>query len=309
MAALFANAGIAILKFAAYLLTDSRSMLSETYHSISDTGNQVLLLVGLAFAGREATRRHPFGWGKAEYFYAFVVAVLLFGIAGWESVREGLEGLAAHHVAEPSHALLFGVEVPGLWISFAVLAGAFAFESYALAKAYRAMRDIQARSGYDTLWETFRGTKDAAVLTAFTEDILALAGLVVAGVGLGLTAWTGNPVFDAAGAILIGLLLMGFALLLAWEQKRLIVGEAMETWQEDEIRSALLKTDAIETVLDLRTVHFGTDNIVVTADVRILDDLDTDEVEEAIDDAEARIREAFPSVERIYIEPETRTRA
>lgn len=340
VAALVANAAIAVLKFLAYLLTGSPAMLSETYHSISDTGNQVLLLVGLGFSGRRPSRQHPFGWGKSEFFYGFLVAVLLFGIAGWESLREGLHHLelaldagapagaaeiepgaagaavgeaaarargasaAAGHEAGagPGQASFLGFTFSGLWVSYAVLAAAFVFESYALSKAYRAMEKIRERGRYRSLWETFRRAKSAAIITAFTEDLLALVGLVVAAAALALTQATGNPAWDAGGAIAIGCLLMGFALLLAWEQKRLLVGESMDPWQEEEIRAALLDRPEVEDVANLRTVHFGAASVLVAADLHVAADLPSGSVEALVEEVEREIRERFPAVRFVYFE-------
>lgn len=286
-------------------------MLSETYHSLSDTGNQVLLLVGLQFSEREATRQHPFGWGKAEFFYGFVVSMFLFLLAGWESLKHGWHEIqaiqAGHNVGVGySSAEIMGRSFSGVTIAFAILAGAVVFEVYALRKATKGMRATAQRNRYGNLWETFRKTKTAAILTAFTEDILALVGLLVAAAGLGLSVVTGNPIYDAVGAVVIGLLLMSFSLVLAWEQKRLILGEAMERWQEESIREMILEGEGVRAVEDLRTVHFGADDILVTADVIFQPTLPAQEIGAVIDAVEARIYEEFPNVRKVYLETELR---
>jgi cation diffusion facilitator family transporter len=311
LAALFANAAIAAMKGIGYLLTASPSMLSETLHSLSDTGNQVLLLVGLQFSEKEASRQHPFGWGKAEFFYGFVVSMFLFLLAGWESLRHGYEEIQAiRHGHDPAigygSAQVMGETISGITISFVVLGGAFLFELYALEKATKGMRAAARRNRYDGLWETFRKTKAAAILTAFTEDLLALTGLVVAAIGLGLSVVTGNPIYDAIGAVIIGLLLMGFSLILAWEQKRLIVGEAMEPWQEERIGEIIRGGEGVRRVEDLRTVHFGPQDIVVTADVVFDPSLPAEDVGVVVDELEQAIYDEFGAIRRIYLETELR---
>lgn len=308
LAAMFANGAIAILKFMGYLLTGSPSMLSETYHSVSDTGNQVLLLVGLQFSKREATRQHPFGWGKSEFFYGFVVSMILFLLAGWESLREGWhefqEVQAGHGKVGYGSADILGTEVSGVTIAFTILGLAFLFELYALSKATKGMRASMKRGRYANLWETFRKTKAAAILTAFTEDILALAGLVVAAVGLGLAVLTGNPIFDAVAAMVIGAMLMGFAVVLAWEQKRLLLGEAMEAWQENTIQDIILAQENVDRVDNIRSVHFGPNRVVFGADVIFSEGVTAEEAGQIVDEAEQAIRTRFPQVNTIYLEPE-----
>ncbi len=309
LAAMFANAAIAVLKFVGYLLTGSPSMLSETYHSVSDTGNQVLLLVGLQFSKREPTRQHPFGWGKSEFFYGFVVSMILFLLAGWESLREGWreyqEVQAGHNVnVGYGSAEILGTEVSGVAIAYAILGAAFLFELYALSKATRGMRVSMKRGRYANLWETFRKTKAATILTAFTEDILALVGLVVAGTGLGLAVLTGNPIYDAIAAMVIGAMLMAFAVILAWEQKRLLVGEAMEAWQENAIQDIILEQAPVAHVDNIRSVHFGPERVVFGADVIFRPGVSAQEASTVVDEVEATIRERFPQVATIYLEPE-----
>lgn len=305
VAALVANLAIALVKLGGFVLTGSPSMLSEAYHSFSDTGNQVLLLVGLTLSGRKASQSHPFGWGKAEFFYAFVVAMLLFGIAGWESLRHGLEGLL--HPSNGPEGLfgqvhLLGLAFSSIWINYAILAAAFVFEGYAFRRALGSMRESMRRGRYRSLWHTFRETKQAAVLTAFSEDLLALTGLVVAAAALALTHVTGDPRFDAAGALVIGTMLMGFALLLAWEHQRLLVGEAMEPWQEEEIRALVLSSEGVTGCRNLRTVFFGASYVLLTADVVFEEDLPAARVEDVVDELEARIRERFSRIRAVYLE-------
>ena len=166
LAALVANGAIAVLKFVAFLLTGSPSMLSETYHSISDTGNQVFLLIGIRYSGKSPSGDHPFGYGKAQFFYSFLVAVLLFGIAGWESLKHGVEAIRHGHSAAPGTVTLAGVTFDAVYVSVAVLLGAIAFESYAFVKANAELRRQMEEYGWTGLVEAFQKTSDVTTLTA-----------------------------------------------------------------------------------------------------------------------------------------------
>ncbi|MFB6170910.1 MAG: cation diffusion facilitator family transporter [Haloarculaceae archaeon] len=306
-AALFANGAIAVMKFTGFLLTGSAAMLSETFHSVSDTGNQVFLLIGLRYGGKEASREHPFGYGKAQFFYSFLVSVLLFGIAGWESARHGYDALVHPHPPATGAATLpvVGVTFPGVWVNYAVLAGAIAFEGYALSKAYTNMRGQMAENEWDDLVEAFHKSSDVTVLTAFTEDTIAVTGAGLALLGIYLSRATGNPAYDAVAAILIGLLLMGFAVALAWENKRLLLGESLPYRQELELRRIVADWDGVVKVVDFRTVYFGPERVIVTADVSFDADLDTGEIDDRITAIEAALTDANDDVDKVYIEPET----
>ena len=310
LAALFANGAIAILKFAGFLLTASPSMLSETYHSISDTGNQVFLLVGLRFGGREADRQHPFGYGKAQFFYSFLVSIFLFGIAGWESLKHGYHVLT-HGGREGGG----GVEFLGFtyepvvgfdlfYVNVAVLLAAIVFESYAFKKAYAEMRRQITENDWGGLREAFRKTSDVTTLTALTEDTIALLGLIVALFGITLARVFDKPLFDAAGALVIGVMLMVFALALAWENKRLIMGESLPKDEEQELRRIVEDWEGVEAVVDFRTVYFGPKNILLTADVAFANGISTGDMDQRITAIEDAIREANASVDKVYVEPE-----
>lgn len=305
LAALFANAAIAVMKFIGFLLTGSAAMLSETYHSISDTGNQVFLLVGLWYGDRSRTRIHPFGYGKAQFFYAFLVSVLLFGIAGWESARHGY-GAIVHHepVGLTGMVTVAGTTFPAVYVNYVVLTGGMLFEGYAFVKAYRAMKSDIDVHGWSGFIEAFRKTSNVTILTALTEDTIALIGLALALVGIYLSRLTGNPIYDAAAAFLIGLMLMSFALALAWENKRLLLGESLPRNEETRLRQIAATWDGVKHVVDFRTVYFGPDAVIIAADVAFAPDLDTTEIDERISAIEAAIREAHAGIEKVYIEPE-----
>ena len=306
IAALIANGAIAVLKFFGFLVTGSPSMLSETYHSISDTGNQVFLLVGIRYSGKAASRDHPFGYGKAQFFYSFLVAVLLFGIAGWESLKHGYHALT--HLGEAPGAATATLPVVGtfdaFWVNVVVLLGAIGFETYAFVKANAELQRQIDAYGWTGLRDAFRKTSDVTTLTAFTEDAIALGGAAVALVGVVATRYTGNPVYDAVSAAIIGLLLMGFALALAWENKRLILGESVPADVETRLRDAIDGHDGVVGVDGFRTMFVGPGRLLVTADVSFDPGLDTASIDEAVEAIEADLRSADDRVSYVYVEPE-----
>jgi len=306
LAALVANGAIAVLKFVGFLLTGSPSMLSETYHSISDTGNQVFLLVGIRYGGRDASRRHPFGYGKAQFFYSFLVSVLLFGIAGWESAKHGYDAIVHGSHAGGGMATLpvVGITFDAIFVNYAVLLGAILFESYAFKKAYAEMQRQIDEHDWSGFREAFVRTSDVTTLTALTEDAIALGGAAIALVGVFLTEQTGNHVFDAIAALLIGVLLMGFAVALAWENKRLLLGESLPADEERKLRDIVREFEAVDRIVDFRTVYFGPERLVVTADVEFRTGSNTTEIDETITEIERALTEAEPQVRKVYIEPE-----
>ncbi|MFQ3319052.1 MAG: cation diffusion facilitator family transporter [Natronomonas sp.] len=311
IAAMVANGGIAVLKFLGFLLTGSPSMLAETYHSISDTGNQVLLLVGIKYSEREPTQIHPYGHGKAQFFYAFLVSVLLFGIAGWESLTHGYEELRhGGEAAEAGAAEFLGISidiplpVDAFWVSVAILLGAIVFESYAFVKAHAELRRQIREYEWSGLREAFERTSDITTLTAFTEDTIALVGLTVALVGITAARVTGNQIYDALGAVIIGILLMVFAVLLAVENKRLLLGESLDTDVEAELRALVEAHDGVVHVDDLRTMFIGTRQVLVTTDVSFDPELDTGDVDATIERIKDDLRAHDDRVHIVYIEPE-----
>jgi cation diffusion facilitator family transporter len=312
IAALIANGAIAILKFFAFLLTGSPSMLSETYHSISDTGNQVFLLVGIRYSGREPDQDHPFGYGKAQFFYSFLVSVLLFGIAGWESLRHGYEKLVhGGHAEQTDQAveflgLSFDPNLPfdPIWVSVAVLLGAIAFETYAFVKANAELQRQIREYNWSGIPEAFRKTSDVTTLTAFTEDAIALGGAAIALVGILLSRFLDNPAYDAAAAMLIGILLMGFALALAWENKRLILGESFAPDVETRLRGVISEHPGVVHIDGFRTMFIGPGKALVAADVSFDKTLVTGDIDEDIEQIKQKLRSADSRVKTIYIEPE-----
>ncbi|MHB9287427.1 cation diffusion facilitator family transporter [Halobacteriales archaeon Cl-PHB] len=310
LAALVANGAIAIMKFVGYLLTLSPAMLSETYHSISDTGNQVFLLIGIRYGGREPDERHPFGYGKAQFFYSFLVSVLLFGIAGWESATHGFHKIQVALGEGAAHGgghdvTLAGYTFPPVYVNYVVLLGAIVFETWALLKARKAMRRQIRENDWSGYREAFRKTADTTTLTALTEDTIALGGAGLALLGVFLTRQTGDPIYDATAALLIGLMLMGFAVALAWENKRLIIGESMPEASRTDLREVAASVDGVEDIVDFRTVYFGPKSVLVTADVDFTDGLVGQEIDAVVDRIERELKAADGDVKSVYVEVET----
>jgi cation diffusion facilitator family transporter len=294
IAALLANTGIAIAKFVAAAISGSSSMLAEAFHSLADTGNQGLLLFGLARAKRPADEGHPFGHGKARFFWGLIVAVSLFMVGGGFSVYHGVKGLVEGHQ-----------EVPDVTIALIVIGVAVCFEGYAWRTAWKQLDASRRGRG---VWAALRHSKDPEVLTVLAEDTAAISGLLVAAAGVSLAALTGEAAFDSAGSVIIGLILLAVAFLLGRENAALLIGEAVDPQVRQDIDRAIRSIDEVEGVFELLTMHLGPDEFLVVADVQFRDDLDTEDIATTIDRVEAAIREAAPGASRIYVEPEIRGR-
>lgn len=290
---LVASAAITVAKFLAYTATGNVSMLSQVYYSISDVGNQLLLLLGFRLSERDASRKHPFGHGKEQYVFAFVVTMLLFGVAGYASVREGYAALGSAYVE---------VDVT---VNYIVLGVALVFETFAFYKSYQAVQREAETEGFTSLFATFRRTKDAPLLTAATENLVAVVGVLLAILGVYLTDVTGNTTYDAAASAAIGLLLMGFSVALAWESKGLIVGEGVTRRERDRLLETITAVDGVEEVVDLRTMHLGTDSVLVACEVAFTTGLQTRAIEAVVDEIEAAVQEQLPEAKRIYVEAES----
>lgn len=315
IAALVANGLISITKFFGYLLTGSPSMLSETYHSISDTGNQVLLLTGIRYSDTEPTDDHPFGRGKSQFFFSFLVSVFLFGIAGFQSTKHGYSAVksalnegGAHGGKEASDIIIQGVNltemvpVETFWINIGVLLAAFIFEIYALYKANKGIQRIQKENDYDGIVETFKKTTEVTTLTAFTEDTVALIGIVLALIGIVATKVTENPIFDASTSLIIGLLLMFVAVALAWENKRLLLGESMEKADEESIKNIVKEFESVQSVVDFKTLYFGPNKVLVTLRANFNDSMTADEVEDTSSEIEQKLKQSNGDIGTVYVE-------
>lgn len=289
IAALLANVGIAITKFIAWAFSGSSSMLAEGVHSLADSGNQLLLLVGGRKAKRAADREHPFGHGRERYIYAFIVAIVLFSIGGLFSVWEGVNKLQNPHPLEV------------WWLPLAVLAIAIVLEGFSLRTAIRESRPLKGSGS----WLTFiRRSKAPELPVVLLEDFAALTGLAIAFVGVGLTILTGNGVFDAISTILIGLLLIAVAVIIGFETKSLLVGEGASEEDVEKIERAIMATPEIERVIHMRTLYLGPDEFMIGAKVSLAASTTMSEVSVIINLTERRIREAVPAAKTIYIEPD-----
>jgi cation diffusion facilitator family transporter len=289
-AALAANLAIFLAKGVAAALSGSAAMLAESLHSLADTGNQALLLLGMRRAAKPADEEHPFGHGKERFFWTFVVAMSLFTLGAAFSIYNGIEGLVKGH------------EVPDPLIALIVLALAAVFEGSALRTAWR---QFQAKRGDRSVPAALEESKDPEVLTVIGEDTAALSGIGVAIAGLLLAHFTGEAAFDSAASIVIGLILGAVAFLLAREMLGLLLGEAAAEPVRRRIVEVTERSEAVDHVVELRSMHIGPQELLVAMDVLFRDGLDTDEIEHAIDEIERTIREAVPEARAIFVEPET----
>jgi len=296
-AALLANSGIAVLKFLAYILTQSSSMLAESIHSVADAGNQGLLLLGGKRAKREATPEHPFGFGRERYIYAFIVAIVLFSVGGLFALYEAYHKYHEVHAGEPNELLDGGFA----WVAIAVLVGAIVMESFSFRTAIVESNKVRGKAS----WTKFvRNAKSPELPVILLEDLAALLGLVFALVGVSLSLLTGNGYWDVAGTTAIGILLVCVAVLLALETKSLLLGESASLEAQHRIRTVLGSIDKIDRVIHMKTLHLGPEELLVAVKVGVAEDASAAQVAEAIGVAERAIRQAEPVAQHIYIEPD-----
>jgi cation diffusion facilitator family transporter len=289
VAALGANLAIAAAKFVGFLVTRSSSMLAESIHSVADSGNQVLLLVGGRRARREADERHPFGYGRERYFYAFVVSVVLFTVGSLFAIYEGVEKIRHPHHLD---SVLVAIGI----LSFAIVAESFSFRT--------AIQETRPVKG-ELSWVGFiRHAKTPELPVVLLEDLAALVGLVLALLGVSLTTLTDDPVWDGIGTLSIGLLLGAVAVVLAIEMKGLLIGESASRSSVEAIRAAFVDGDTITRVIHLKTLHLGPDELLVAAKIAVNPSLGLPEIARAIDAAEVRVRAAEPLARQLYVEPD-----
>lgn len=289
IAAFAANLGIAITKFVAFVFSGSSSMLAESVHSVADSGNQLLLLLGGRRSRKAADATHPFGYGRERYVFAFVVSIILFSIGGVFSLYEGVDKLTHPHE----------LEVP--WLPIAVLVVAIALESFSLRTAVKESNHVRGDQG----WIAFiRHAKQPELPVVLLEDIAALTGLVFAFAGVGLTIVTHDPTWDAIGTIAIGVLLVAVAVILGIETKSLLVGEGASRADVEKIREAFNASTHVEALIHMKTLYLGPDELLVAAKVAFPKATKVTEVARTIDEVEAEIRAAVPVARVIYIEPD-----
>jgi cation diffusion facilitator family transporter len=289
IAAFFANLGIAASKFVGFALTGSASLLAEAIHSVADTGNQALLMLGGKRARKEATPEHPFGFGRERYFWAFVVSLVLFTLGGAFAIVEGIEKL--RHPHEPDN----------LGIAVVILLVAIGLEAYSFRTAVHESTVLKGRSSW---WQFIRRSKNPELPVVLLEDFGALVGLAFAMFGVVMSAVTGNGRWDAVGSLAIGVLLCCIATVLAIEMKGLLIGEAATPDMQQRIVDAMTGAPEVTKLIHLRTQHLGPDELLVGAKLEFAAHLDLRGIATAIDDAEARVRSAAPEARVIYIEPD-----
>lgn len=288
LAALGANAGIAVAKFGGFLFTGSSSMLAESVHSVADTSNQGLLLLGQKTSRRKPTEEHPFGYGRDRYFYSFVVALLLFSLGAVFALYEGF-----HKIQHPE-------PLRSPMIAVVILVLAIGLETYSFRTAIVESRAIK---GDQTWWQFVRRAKTPELPVVLLEDAGALLGLILALAGVGLTVVTGNPVFDGAGTLSIGVLLAVIAVLLIIETKSLLIGEGADSAVLNEIVREL-RAGQVRKVIHIRTQYLGPDELLIAAKIELPHSISAAEVAAEIDEAERRVRAEVPAARLIYLEPD-----
>ena len=286
-AAMAANIGIALTKFVVAGITGSSAMLSEGFHSSVDILNGGLLLVGTKLSQRPATPEHPFGHGKELYFWSLIVAVLIFGLGGGLSLFEGVQ-----HILHPEPLR------SATW-NYVVLAAAAVFEGSSFVVA---LREFRKQAGETPFWEALHGSKDPATYTVLAEDSAALAGLLIAAVGIGLSHALDRPEIDGAASILIGLLLAGVAVLLVRESRGLLIGEGIKPETAAAIRGIASAQAKVRDVGRVLSMYVGPDDALVTMDLDFADGTAADEAGRAIAEIERQVRDRFPKIRRLFIE-------
>ncbi|MCH9738919.1 MAG: cation diffusion facilitator family transporter [Actinomycetia bacterium] len=289
VAALIANAGIAVSKFVAFAFTGSSSMLSEAIHSVADSGNQVLLLIGNKRARQPADAQHPFGYGRRRYVYGFIVAIVLFLVGGMFSLYEGI-----HKWQNPE-------PLNDWWIAVVVLLIAIGLEGFSFRTAFR---EANKSRGNRSLLGFVRASRQPELPVILLEDAGALVGLMLALSGVSAAVITGDGRFDAVGAMGVGTLLIIIAIFLAIEMVEMLIGESALPEEVDAIRAALEGSDGVERVIHLRTMHVGPDELLVAAKIAIHHSDTGREIAADIDNAEKALRAAVPTARYIFLEPD-----
>ena len=289
IAALLANIGIAITKFIAAAFSGSASMFAEGIHSVADSGNQILPIIGGKRAKRAATASHPFGYGRSRYIYAFMVSIVLFAVGGLFSIMEGLNKLQHPH------------ELEMVWLPMVVLGAAIIMESFSLRTAVIESNKIRGKQS----WVKFiRHAKSPELPVILLEDLAALIGLVLAFGGVGLTVLTGDAIWDAIGTLAIGGLLVLVAIVLGLETSSLLVGEGATAEDTGKIRKALKDTAGVESVIHMKTLYLGPEELMVGAKIAVAEKATGKQIAKIIDVAEENMRTAVPAARVIYLEPD-----
>jgi len=292
--ALVANAIIAIAKGIGGMATGSSAMLAETAHSLADTVDQLLMLFSLRLGEREPDEEHPFGYGKERFFWTFIVAVVIFLAGAVFSIGDGVMRLLGKHLVSGGGGERF-------WINYTVLGIAFVSEGISLVRAYRQTRKAAREAGYG-LVEYVRISKEPTTKMVLSEDAVAVTGVVVAFVGVALQELTGSERYDAAAAVLIGLLLVYVAYALGRDIRGLLIGEAARPDQRDRLRETIEAHDEVIEVIELLTMYVGPASLLVAARIDLVDDVDADRVEKLSNEIEEELRDAEPDVDQVFLD-------
>jgi len=289
-AALLGNGSIAVMKFIVALLINSSALLAEGFHSVADTGNQALLLLGFKLSAKPSDAEHPFGHGKEGYFWPFVVAISMFTVGAVLSINEGIKKIMYPHPITNAR-----------W-GYLVLALSFLFESYPLFLAFQVLKGQMKRRG---VIRALCESKTPSVFIVLFEDSAALFGICIAFLGIMAASLTHNAIYDGIASIVIGVTLAVVALFLSYETKSLLIGEGVSQENLQKIKRAIATVPEVGEALDILTMHLGPEDILVNLNINFVDDLTTDQVEEAIDKVERAIQAELPAVKRIFVEAES----
>ena len=299
-AAAGANLAIAAAKFVGGALTGSTAMLAEGVHSVVDTANQVLLLVGMKRAKRPADARHPCGYGREIYFYAFVVALMIFLGGGVFAIYEGVERI--RHPSPDADAHVFGYTLPGIWVNVAILGFAIVAEGVSW---FVAMRQFWAEKGQHSAMRAIRRSKDPTLFTILAEDTAALIGLLIALAGVVLAYWLDRPSLDGWASVGIGLVLVGMAVFLMIETHGLLIGEAADPAVVAAISDLVRAEPGVLHLNEVLTQHLGPTDILVNLSLDMADDLSAGEVESLVTRLDRALKQRNPEVTRVFIEIQT----
>jgi len=289
-AALFGNGAIAISKFVASAITGSSAMFSEGIHSVVDTGNQALLLFGLRQAKKPADKNYPFGHGKEIYFWSFIVAILIFAVGSGLSIFKGIA-----HIKHPE--VITSPHINYIVLGLAILIEAFVF--------YIALKEFNKSRGKRSYMQAIKQGKDPGLFVVLLEDLAAMLGLIIAMLGVAISQFTGNYVYDGIASVGIGIVLAAIAALLAYETKGLLIGEAAEPEIINGVTKIANKYSGVEQVNEVLTMHMGPEYILVNLSVEFNDNIRAEKMEDVIASIDKEIKQNYKNIKRVFIEAES----
>jgi cation diffusion facilitator family transporter len=302
--AFFINLLIALIKFFAAIVSGSKAMLAEAFHSVADSVNQLFLLLGMRLSEKPADTRHQFGYGKERYFWSFIAALGIFLVGGVVAIYEGV-----HKIIESGHEAyheevfnVFGLTMPAAMLSIAILGVSIVLEGYSW---YVAAGEFRKTLGNRSMWKAIDDTRDSTLVTVLFEDTAALLGLVLAFFGVGMAYLTKNLFWDGLGSLLVGLLLVAVAAFLSRVTRSLMMGAGLNPDDEEKVRKAVESSDKVERLINMMSTYFGPEYLLVNMKVDFVDNLTLHELEKVIDEIEVKVREVIPQARDIYIEADT----